>query len=138
MQKTLKIKNEPYWWSDAKPELVAQVEWPSNADVVIIGAGYTGLSAALTLIDSGQYNKAWQHSHMFPQESVQAAIDLKADFYMPIHWGAFVLSMHHWTEPVEKAKFYADQKKQKIITPQIGQIIKFNQLNITNTNAWWK
>ena len=75
---------------------------------------------------------------MFPKESVQAAIDLKADFYMPIHWGAFVLSMHHWTEPVEKAKFYADQKKQKIITPQIGQIIKFNQLNTTNTNAWWK
>ena len=53
MQKTLKIKNEPYWWSDAKPEFVAQVEWPSNADVVIVGAGYTGLSAALTLLDSG-------------------------------------------------------------------------------------
>ena len=53
MQKTPKIKNEPYWWSDAKPEFVAQVEWPSNADVVIVGAGYTGLSAALTLLDSG-------------------------------------------------------------------------------------
>ena len=53
MQKTLKIKNEPYWWSDAKPEFVAQEEWPSNADVVIVGAGYTGLSAALTLLDSG-------------------------------------------------------------------------------------
>ena len=53
MQKTLKIKNEPYWWSDAKPEFVSQVEWPSNADVVIVGAGYTGLSAALTLLDSG-------------------------------------------------------------------------------------
>ena len=53
MQKTFKIKNEPYWWSDAKPEFVAQVEWPSNADVVIVGAGYTGLSAALTLLDSG-------------------------------------------------------------------------------------
>ena len=53
MQKTLKIKNEPYWWSDAKPEFVVQEEWPSNADVVIVGAGYTGLSAALTLLDSG-------------------------------------------------------------------------------------
>ena len=53
MQKTLKIKNEPYWWSDAKPEFVSQVEWPSNVDVVIVGAGYTGLSAALTLLDSG-------------------------------------------------------------------------------------
>ena len=31
----------------------SQVEWPSNADVVIVGAGYTGLSAALTLLNSG-------------------------------------------------------------------------------------
>ena len=49
MQKTLKIKNEPYWWSDAKRCI--QEEWPSNADVVIVGAGYTGLSALA--LDSG-------------------------------------------------------------------------------------
>ena len=53
MQKNLKIKNEPYWWSDAKPDFIDQVEWSSNADVLIVGAGYTGLSAALTLLDSG-------------------------------------------------------------------------------------
>ena len=47
MQKTLKIKNEPYWWSDAKPEFVAQEEWPSNADVVI-AVSYTHLTLPTT------------------------------------------------------------------------------------------
>ena len=45
------IKYEPYWWLHAKPYLNEQRDWQSNADVVIIGSGYTGLSAALTLLD---------------------------------------------------------------------------------------
>ena len=38
--------NEPYWWSQAKPELIDEFEWQPTSDVVIVGAGYTGLSAA--------------------------------------------------------------------------------------------
>ena len=45
------IKYEPYWWLHAKPHLKEHRDWQSNADVVIIGSGYTGLSAALTLLD---------------------------------------------------------------------------------------
>ena len=30
-----------------------QEEWQSTSDVLIVGAGYTGLSAALTLLKSG-------------------------------------------------------------------------------------
>ena len=41
--------NEPYWWSQAKPELIDELEWQTTSDVLIVGAGYTGLSAALTL-----------------------------------------------------------------------------------------
>ena len=45
--------NEPYWWSQAKPELIDELEWQTTSDVLIVGAGYTGLSAALTLLKSG-------------------------------------------------------------------------------------
>ena len=45
------IKYEPYWWLHAKPHLKEHRDWQSNADVVIIGSGYTGLSAALTLLE---------------------------------------------------------------------------------------
>ena len=45
--------NEPYWWSQAKPELIDELEWQTTSDVLIVGAGYTGLSAALILLKSG-------------------------------------------------------------------------------------
>ena len=53
LKKDLKNFNEPYWWTHAKPRLIDNLEWEPTADVVIVGAGYTGLSAALTLLKSG-------------------------------------------------------------------------------------
>ncbi len=43
------MKTEPFWWDAARPEAteIALPDGPS--DVLIIGGGYTGLSAALTL-----------------------------------------------------------------------------------------
>ena len=34
----------------------------------------------ISLIDCGQYNNAWKHSHMFPHEAVIAAKDLRSEF----------------------------------------------------------
>ena len=36
----------PYWWDTAPPETVRDA-LPSNVDVVIVGSGYCGLSAAV-------------------------------------------------------------------------------------------
>ena len=44
---------EPYWWDAASP-VAGEGELPSVADVVVIGAGWTGLSAALTLARGGR------------------------------------------------------------------------------------
>ena len=52
MKTDQKKLNEPYWWSQAKPELIDELEWQTTSDVLIVGAGYTGLSAALTLLKS--------------------------------------------------------------------------------------
>lgn len=91
----------------------------------------------LSLIDSGQYNKAWKHSHMFPEEAIIAARELRSQYYIPIHWGAFTLSMHPWTEPPERALHSARTMGQKIILPQIGQVFILNQ-NHKNISSWWK
>ena len=90
----------------------------------------------LSLIDSGQYNDAWKHSHMFPQQAVIAAQDLKSEYYMPIHWGAFTLSTHHWTDPVEGAIFYAKEYGQKMIAPRLGEVVVFDTYN--DMLKWWK
>lgn len=47
------MKISPYWWEEA-PRPVRQAPLPATCDVAIIGAGFTGLSAALTLARAGR------------------------------------------------------------------------------------
>ena len=43
------VKFTPYWWEAAPRVAAPEATAPERADVVIVGSGYTGLSAALTL-----------------------------------------------------------------------------------------
>ena len=44
----------PYWWEGLWPILIPDRSLPPTADVVVVGSGYTGLSAALTLLKHGR------------------------------------------------------------------------------------
>src|SRR5436190_20680348 len=48
------ISHDPYWWDAAPREAPVQVVLPKRCDVAIIGAGYAGLAAALTLARAGR------------------------------------------------------------------------------------
>ncbi|MFQ3212102.1 MAG: NADPH-dependent 2,4-dienoyl-CoA reductase/sulfur reductase-like enzyme, partial [Oceanospirillaceae bacterium] len=43
----------PYWWQD-QPQYRNTEAPPAKADCVVVGAGFTGLSAALTLAQAGR------------------------------------------------------------------------------------
>lgn len=45
---------DPFWWDEAPPRRLASEPIPAQADVAIVGAGCTGLSAALTLARAGR------------------------------------------------------------------------------------
>ena len=77
----------------------------------------------ISLIDCGQYNLAWKYSHMFPKQAVTAAIDLKSKYFMPIHWGGFILALHPWDEPVKESKKIAEERGLNCLTPKIGFIL---------------
>lgn len=47
-------REEPYWWRDAAPIRLPETTLPAEADVVIIGAGYTGVTAAARLAWRGR------------------------------------------------------------------------------------
>ncbi len=47
------VKVTPYWWEEAPLTVVEQQALPQRADVVIVGAGYAGLSAAITTAEAG-------------------------------------------------------------------------------------
>ncbi len=44
----------PYWWEAAKPTVPPAAELPAESEVVIVGGGFTGLNAALTLARAGK------------------------------------------------------------------------------------
>tara|TARA_R110002050_G_scaffold49818_8_gene115569 strand:+ start:15867 stop:16988 length:1122 start_codon:yes stop_codon:yes gene_type:complete len=87
-------------------------------------------------VECGQYNKLWHAIHMYPEESVQAAIDMKAKTAIPIHWGAFTLALHDWKNPVERFKEEALAKNQNIYMPEMGVPIAF--ADEQGREYWWE
>ena len=48
------MRFDPYWWDAAPRETPVAIALPGECDVAIVGAGYAGLSAALTLARAGR------------------------------------------------------------------------------------
>lgn len=90
----------------------------------------------LAMLENGQYNAYWAHIHMMPEEVVQAAIDLKAKVLFPVHWGKFSLSLHDWDEPIRRVTREAILKGQPMIHPQIGEVVRLN--NLVTPQRWWE
>jgi L-ascorbate metabolism protein UlaG (beta-lactamase superfamily) len=90
----------------------------------------------LVMLESGAYSKYWPYIHMMPEETVQAGIDLKGEILMPIHWGKFNLSIHPWTEPIERLLKEAKNKNVKVATPLIGDSF-YIKAEIPQSK-WWR
>ena len=47
------FKLKPYWWEAYQPQPMPEVALPKSAQVVVVGSGYAGISAALELARNG-------------------------------------------------------------------------------------
>ena len=90
----------------------------------------------MTFIECGAYGEGWPTVHMFPEQTVQAHLDLKGKILNPIHWGTFNLALHPWYEPMERLTAAAKLKKVKIATPLVGETTVYS----TRIPAarWWE
>ncbi|WP_242288781.1 MBL fold metallo-hydrolase [Bacillus cereus group sp. BfR-BA-01319] len=91
----------------------------------------------LTLMECGQYDPRWPAIHMLPEETVQAHIDVKGELLLPIHWGAFTLALHEWSDPIERVTKEAQRLGVKIATPQIGESTTLKSTDYPSS-AWWR
>lgn len=88
------------------------------------------------MMECGQYNESWKYLHMMPEETVLAGRDVKAEVVMPVHWGAFTLALHDWTDPVERAVKKATELNMPIATPRIGETMVIGGSDYPNED-WW-
>lgn len=75
---------------------------------------------------------------MFPEESVQANIDVRGKHMMLMHWGAFTLANHGWIEPIERALKEANKNDVNLIAPQIGETVPLDRRLPISVSSWWK
>ncbi|WP_163103372.1 MBL fold metallo-hydrolase [Peribacillus alkalitolerans] len=91
----------------------------------------------LTMMECGQYDERWSAIHMLPEETVQAHLDVKGKLLIPIHWGAFTLALHDWTDPVDRVLSSANEKGVTIATPKIGEPVILGSNEYPST-TWWR
>lgn len=90
----------------------------------------------MTFLECGAYSPYWPNIHMLPEDAVRAHIDLKGKGLMPIHWARFNLSVHDWTEPVDRLLCKAAKEGVTVLTPQIGQ--SYDLETTLETPRWWR
>ena len=99
-----------------------------------IGEKYGPFDACV--MECGQYDELWDAIHMFPEETVRAHLDLRGDLLIPIHWGAFSISLHDWNDPVKRVFRASEEKGVNLATPVIGEPIHIGEEQTFST--WWK
>ncbi|MBX2836211.1 MAG: MBL fold metallo-hydrolase, partial [Gammaproteobacteria bacterium] len=89
----------------------------------------------IAFMENGAYSVLWNQIHMFPEEAVQASIDLKATLFFPIHWGKYDLAFHTWTEPANRAMAAARENDVTMVSPLIGDVFNLSEYPST---PWWQ
>jgi L-ascorbate metabolism protein UlaG (beta-lactamase superfamily) len=89
----------------------------------------------LTLMETGAYDANWPGVHMQPEQTLQAHIDLKGRWLLPIHNGTFDLAMHAWYEPFDRIVALAAARGVPVSTPQIGEAVSIQHVH--SGQRWW-
>lgn len=90
----------------------------------------------VTLLETGAYDANWPHVHMQPEQTVQAHLDLRGRWLLPIHNGTFDLAMHAWTEPFERVSALAAGQGVALTTPRMGERVALESPQ--PTAPWWR
>jgi L-ascorbate metabolism protein UlaG (beta-lactamase superfamily) len=89
----------------------------------------------LTMIEVGQYGKAWPDWHAGPEQAVEAHRMVRGKVMLPVHWGTFQLAYHGWTEPIERTLVAATEKGVTLIVPKLGESVE--PAAPPTVERWW-
>ena len=90
----------------------------------------------VTFMETGAYDAQWPDVHMQPEQTLQAHLDLRGRWLMPLHNGTFDLAMHAWHEPFDRILALAQERGVQLATPGMGE-----RLSLAQPQAglrWWQ
>ncbi|WP_213881865.1 MBL fold metallo-hydrolase [Pseudomonas sp. dw_358] len=99
-----------------------------------IGAQYGPFDVAL--LETGAYDAQWPDVHMQPEETLQAFMDLNANWLVPVHNGTFDLGLHRWQDPFERITALARAQGVAISTPEMGEPLDLKRPHAGR--PWWR
>ncbi len=99
-----------------------------------IGARYGPFDFASQ--EMAQYGEYWPDIHMFPEQTIAAVLQLRAEVLLPVHWGTFCLSFHAWDEPIERLLRSASAHDVRLLTPRLGEPVE--PATATGLPPWWR
>lgn len=88
-----------------------------------------------TLIEIGQYHRAWPDWHIGPEQALEAHAMVRGRVLLPVHWGLFRLAYHGWTEPIERIMAGAAVSGAVVATPAPGESVEPTLPVVTK--RWW-
>lgn len=89
----------------------------------------------LAMLENGQYSAYWPTSHCFPEQTAQAAADLKAEMILPVHWAKFRATYHVWNDPIKRLLPRADSAGIPVTVPRIGEPYTIG--DAPKRDVWW-
>jgi L-ascorbate metabolism protein UlaG (beta-lactamase superfamily) len=105
-----------------------------HADFRSIGERYGPFD--VTMLETGAYDPLWPDVHMQPHETLQAHVDLRGHWLLPVHNGTFDLAMHAWDDPFERIVELADARGVPVTTPMMGEAVPLRSPQ--RGRAWWR
>lgn len=91
----------------------------------------------LMIAECGQYDPLWAKIHMFPEQTVQAGLDIGTAWLVPVHWGSYCICNHAWDDPVRRVTAAAEAARLPVATPRIGQTVSYAELDACR-ERWWE
>jgi len=90
----------------------------------------------VTFMETGAYDAQWPDVHMQPEETLQAHLDVRGRWLMPLHNGTFDLAMHAWHEPFDRILALAQSRAVPLATPAMGERLSLAQPQ--SGERWWQ
>lgn len=90
----------------------------------------------VAILECGQYDPNWADIHMSPEQTAQAALDLKANAIMAAHNSKFKLAHHTWDDPLKRLTKASEALPYRLLTPMIGETVQPENLEQA-FKPWW-